>query len=391
MRKNILVIFAKNTNEVFNRKSALGSYIYSLTDLLFKFGDYHFSINGNDFKQIHQSYISTSNSINGKGKNFFKNILSGYLKKILKDFLLYKRQNALEKSIQKSGSFDLIIEFYSYGSIVGYNLSKKLNVPLLLIYDAPIIDEYVFFNYTKPFFQRIIKNRERKTLSQASSIVVYSNPVKNYIYKISSLSSNIHLHQNVDFSRFEFINERKIKDKINIGFLGSFLKWHRVDILLEAFLRLKKIGRNVSLFLLGDGEEYAAIKSKVIACEYSDDIVLPGFVDNEVLLNYKEQIDIGVMPSSNWYGAPNKIFEYGASKMAVVAPKTPTIFDLFEDEKELLLFKNESVDDLFYSLLRLIHDKELRISLAENLQNKITEKYSKENTFMFYNDLIQNS
>ena len=108
-------------------------------------------------------------------------------------------------------------------------------------------------------------------------------------------------------------------------------------------------------------------------------------------MNYKKQIDIGVMPSSNWYGAPNKIFEYGAAKIAVVAPSTPTIVDLFENNKDLILFENESFDSLYNSLLKLVENQELLNTLAENLQNKIKSKYSKENTFNFYDNLIKNS
>ena len=91
---------------------------------------------------------------------------------------------------------------------------------------------------------------------------------------------------------------------------------------------------------------------------------------------FKKRIDIGVMPSSNWYGAPNKIFEYGAAKIAVVAPSTPTIVDLFENYKDLLLFENESFDSLYNALLKLVEDKELLKSLAENLHGKIKKKYS---------------
>ena len=314
-----------------------------------------------------------------------------FIKSILKDILLFNSQKKIERKLLKLKSIDIVLEFYSYGSLVGYNIARTRNIPLILIYDAPILDEYLFFNNSKPFFYKIIQKREKQTLLGTTSIVVYSNPVKNYIHKITGKTLNIGVHQNVDFSRFEFINERIYGDKINIGFLGSFLKWHRVDLLVDAFIKLKKNGKNVSLFLLGDGEEFSNIKFKINNSEFRNDIILPGFVDNEVLFDFKKRIDIGVMPSSNWYGAPNKIFEYGAAKIAVVAPSTPTIVDLFENYKDLLLFENESFDSLYNALLKLVEDKELLKSLAENLHGKIKKKYSKENTFNFYDNLLKNS
>ena len=391
MKKNILIIFAKNTNEVYNRKSALGSYIYSLTKLLNEFGSYTFNINGTDFIKINQTYNNIKFEQNNRSSSLLKKMFPNFFKSFIKDILLFNRQKKTERKLLKLESIDIVLEFYSYGSRVGYNIAQNRNIPLILIYDAPILDEYLFFNKSKPFFYNSVQKRERQTLLRASTIVVYSNPVKNHIKKITGKTLNIGVHQNVDFSRFEFINERIYGEKINIGFLGSFLKWHRVDLLVDAFIKLKKNGKNVSLFLLGDGEEFTNIKFKTNKSEFCNDIVLPGFVDNEVLLNYKKQIDIGVMPSSNWYGAPNKIFEYGAAKIAVVAPSTPTIVDLFENNKDLILFENESFDSLYNSLLKLVENQELLNTLAENLQNKIKSKYSKENTFNFYDNLIKNS
>ncbi len=391
MKKNTLVIFSKNINEVYNRKSALGSYIYSLTKLLNEFGSYTFNINGTDFTKINQTYSNIKLEQDNKPSAFFKKMFPSFIKSILKDILLFNSQKKIERKLLKLKSIDIVLEFYSYGSLVGYNIARTRNIPLILIYDAPILDEYLFFNNSKPFFYKIIQKREKQTLLGTTSIVVYSNPVKNYIHKITGKTLNIGVHQNVDFSRFEFINERIYGDKINIGFLGSFLKWHRVDLLVDAFIKLKKNGKNVSLFLLGDGEEFSNIKFKINNSEFRNDIILPGFVDNEVLFDFKKRIDIGVMPSSNWYGAPNKIFEYGAAKIAVVAPSTPTIVDLFENYKDLLLFENGSFDSLYNALLKLVEDKELLKSLAENLHGKIKKKYSKENTFNFYDNLLKNS
>ncbi len=383
MKKNTLVIFSKNINEVYNRKSALGSYIYSLTKLLNEFGSYTFNINGTDFTKINQTYSNIKLEQDNKPSAFFKKMFPSFIKSILKDILLFNSQKKIERKLLKLKSIDIVLEFYSYGSLVGYNIARTRNIPLILIYDAPILDEYLFFNNSKPFFYKIIQKREKQTLLGTTSIVVYSNPVKNYIHKITGKTLNIGVHQNVDFSRFEFINERIYGDKINIGFLGSFLKWHRVDLLVDAFIKLKKNGKNVSLFLLGDGEEFSNIKFKINNSEFRNDIILPGFVDNEVLFDFKKRIDIGVMPSSNWYGAPNKIFEYGAAKIAVVAPSTPTIVDLFENYKDLLLFENESFDSLYNALLKLVEDKELLKSLAENLHGKIKKNTPKKILLIF--------
>jgi glycosyltransferase involved in cell wall biosynthesis len=122
--------------------------------------------------------------------------------------------------------------------------------------------------------------------------------------------------------------------------------------------------------------------------EYASDIFIPGFMDGEELLNFKQKINIGVMPGSNWYGAPNKIFEYGAAKMAVVAPDTPTISELFQNSEDLLLFKHDDEDSLYKTLLVYINNSSLRNKHAVALQNKIRNNYSENITFTFYYKLL---
>jgi glycosyltransferase involved in cell wall biosynthesis len=134
--------------------------------------------------------------------------------------------------------------------------------------------------------------------------------------------------------------------------------------------------------------EFNAIKKQADGCEFAGDIYMPGFVDGQALLKFKQKINIGVMPGSNWYGAPNKIFEYGAAKIAVVAPDTPTIKDLFENNEELLLFKQDDEDSLYAQLSRYFTEEGLRHETAEALQNKIRNNYSENITFTFYNQLL---
>lgn len=385
MTKKIRIIYSKNPDEIFNRKAALGSYIYVLGGLLQEHG-YSVSINEHAYTAIKQH---TSSGTNAAGnQSLIKRMIPSFVKRIVKDIFLFRRLDSLTKKLIGFQD-DLILEFYSYGSTVGYELAVKNNVPLIVIYDAPVIDEYKFFNGVTPFLMKKVNRKEKKTLLKATSTVVYSNAVKNYVWKKIGKQTPIRLHQNIDFTRFDFIDQPHSGSPINIGFIGSFLKWHRVDLLLKVFTRLKSEHYNIKLYLLGMGEEFTTIKEACANNTYKNDIVLPGFVDGEELLGFKKNIHIGVMPGSNWYGAPNKIFEYGAAHMAVIAPDTPTITDLFVNKKEVYLFENNSENALYQGLKELVSNAEFTTLLAENLYQKIRANYSKTNTFDFYNRLIK--
>ncbi|MCW3082865.1 MAG: hypothetical protein JWP12_231 [Bacteroidetes bacterium] len=386
MNKKINIIYAKSTAEIFNRQSALGSYIHCLATILAKNG-YDVSVNELAF---HAGLEQKKNAIaNPSGSSsFIKKLIPDFIKEAIKDNRLFKDLEQLYLQIDKGTAPDCILEFYTYGSDLGVRLSEKYNKPLYLIYDNPVLEEHQFFHGKQLFFKNKIEVREQRSILHASGIVAYSNAVKNYLEKKYTKLLPVRIHQNVDYTRFDFINEKPKQVTINIGFIGSFLKWHRVDLLINAFVRLKKEGHNAKLFLIGNGMEFDAIKQQIANSGFAAEIQLPGFMDGQSLLAFKQKIDIGVMPGSNWYGAPNKIFEYGAAKIAVVAPDTPTIADLFENNNELLLFKQDDENSLYEQLLRYTTDKPLRDAHALTLQNKIRNNYSENITFTFYNQLL---
>ncbi|MEJ8801770.1 glycosyltransferase family 4 protein [Pontibacter sp. H249] len=400
MNKPIVqLLYNGGIKDVTNRKSALGSYIYTLSALLNN--AYEVYINHHIFtehgklpvaKDIKSGVVKPHQPVRVSP---LKSYFPISLKLVLKDFhSILKSLRICAKSY--STKANVYIEFYSYLSLTGYILSKIRKKPLILIYDGPVEEEYVFFNGAKPPLRIFVHLFQNLTLQRAQNVIVYSESVAKYLTNRFGINRRkILIHQNVDFSRFDIIKRdySKIRKEgtINLGFIGSFLKWHRVDLLLYAFFSLREEGYNVKLYLIGHGMEYESIKGKVEESEFRDDVILTGFLDGEELRHYKQMIHIGIMPSSNWYGAPAKIFEYGAAGMGVIAPSTPTIADLFPDfENEgVLLFKNNDLNELLSSIRKCLDNRELLIKISSNLHEKIIRDYNKGNTFNFYSSLIK--
>jgi glycosyltransferase involved in cell wall biosynthesis len=278
------------------------------------------------------------------------------------------------------------------GSDVGLELAKHQNIPYYIFYDGPILDEYEIFNHSKPFFYNKIIKRQKDSFSYAKRIVAQSNPMKNYVVKnIINSPEKIMIHQNVDFTKFDVLQGEKNfnTDNLKIGFIGSFLPWHQVDLLINAFAYIRNKGIEAELFLIGDGMEKQKIEGLVnqLPKNIKNNIVFTGFVNGEHLFNYKKMLDIGVMPGSNWYGAPLKIFEYGAMKMACIAPDTPTIKDLFP-KNEVVFFKWKNQDSLNEVLFNLCQGKPKLEDCSQVLHQKIMDKYSANNTVEFYLELF---
>lgn len=385
MKKKLLIVYGKSTAEIFNRQSALGSYIHCLAGILVKKG-YDVRINDIEFNEIPQQQ---SISVVSTQQSSLKKIIPAFIKEYVKDKRLFSWMNVLFTNIDNGKPFDKVLEFYTYGSNIGYKLSKKYQKPLILVYDNPVLEEHSFFHPGQLFFKKEAKRAEELSLMQAQLVVVYSSAVKKFLKEKIRQTLDCYIHQNVDYTRFEYVDNKVISGTINIGFIGSFLKWHRVDLLVNVFTKLRSEGKNVKLFLLGNGMDYEIIKQQVRNNEFTADIEMPGFMDGQQLFEYKKKLHIGVMPGSNWYGAPNKIFEYGAAQMAVVAPDTLTIKSLFNHNEELLLFEQDNENDLFEKLLAYINNIELLNRHALLLQQKIKKNYSESITFEFYDQLLK--
>src|SRR5690606_32677181 len=243
----------------------------------------------------------------------------------------------------------------TFGSNLGFKFAQQKNIPLNVIYDSPVSEQEEFFKGTKVVHKDLVAKNEFNTLTYAKSIVIYSEPVKKFLKDLYDLKDDqFHIHQNVDFTRFDYLPTSKDLSKgINICFLGSFLKWHRVDLLIEVFESLCKKFDHIHLHLIGEGMEFENISNQVFKSQWKNKISPPGFLDGEALKNYKSLMHIGLMPGSNWYGAPNKIFEYGAAGMAVITCKSPTICYLFS-EKLVTFFEMGDKQELTNALDELI-------------------------------------
>ncbi len=388
---NVLILYTKDRYELFNRKSAIGSYIHCLASILNE-SEVNVFLNGEDFNQVNHNTKSHGDFQQSKIKQLISRLIPGFIKRLIRDFKhISSLKNFSEELLVSNNSYDAILEFYNFGSNVGYLVSKHFNIPLYITYDGPILEEYVFFNGAKPIFSNVILKREKKSLQAAKKIVVYSNPMIDFIKTKIGENDKLSIHQNVDFSRFDIMKNDKdySSQSINICFVGSFLKWHQIDFLIDAFSECLKEGLDCKLFLIGDGMERLRMETYVdsLTDNVKHNIKFTGFLDGSDLFELKEKMHIGIMPGSNWYGAPNKIFEYGAMKMSVIAPNTPTITDLFNEE-EVMFFKWKDKQSLTEKLIDMVSNTSKIKSFASNLNTYILNKYSSENTSSFYTKLL---
>jgi glycosyltransferase involved in cell wall biosynthesis len=145
-----------------------------------------------------------------------------------------------------------------------------------------------------------------------------------------------------------------LRDARVVGFSGAFYPWHGVALILDALPRLLERVPNAALLLIGEGPERATLEARAKREGLGDRIRFCGWVTHDELPAHLAAFDVAVMPDSNEYGSPMKIYEYMAMGKPVVAPRLGPLADGIVDGTTGLLFARGNVGALGDALARLL-------------------------------------
>lgn len=160
-----------------------------------------------------------------------------------------------------------------------------------------------------------------------------------------------------------------------VGFVGAVLPWHGVDLLVRAMHHVLKEGGDLKLIIVGDGSALPEIKNLQDSLGLDDHVVFTGRVPHEEVFNFIEVMDIAVMPSSNWYGSPVKIFEYGAMGKPIIAPDNGPVNEVMENGTDGVLVEPNPVP-LAEAIQSLMDDSVYRERLGSHFQEKVLTQHT---------------
>lgn len=385
-RRRILFLVTDETFSYHNTNSAVANYI---NGLMAGIESENISTHGYPKnKALIQS--NTAQKSRAKGSMLKKALRTlspaSYYSVLVKKKTQYADELASE-ILSNDEHFDLVIEFLTVGSCVAYHLKKKRGIPYIIICDSPLLEQFEDMYGTKSFLKRRIETREMVSLENADAIVCYSQSVEAYLRNKFILKGRVYILPSVVWKE-EIVSGLPKNDVI--GFIGSFLKWHRVDLLLSAFEKIADEFPKARLILVGYGQEWKRISDRVKKSSLAGRITLTGYVNEEELTSYKKQFKIGVMAGSNWYGSPLKLFEYAQSSIAIIAPETPVVCDLFTKDEVLFIDKNNSLESLVYNLRLLLTDEVVAAKMIEKAHQKMSGSFSKREQMGKWNELIAN-
>ncbi len=160
----------------------------------------------------------------------------------------------------------------------------------------------------------------------------------------------------------------------NLCFCGWLVEWHRLDFLIEA-LALPEFA-SVTLVLIGEGPLQSALEAQ--AHSLGVRLHCAGPLPHRSIPAALRRMDACVVPHSNDYRSPIKLFEFMAQERPVLAPRTEPIESVLMDGKEALLFTPLDVVSFRSALRKLLASSELRETIGRGARLLIERHHTWE-------------
>lgn len=305
----------------------------------------------------------------------YKRTLRGWLPNSLVFFLRdiirvsFTRRLGRQIALQYVGQdIDAIIETHDPLSLAGVVAARGLGVPLILDDAAPIFEASTMAGIG---WSRLHSKVFRAVTEEASVIVAVNQSMRHELIAAGITENKITIIENgVDIERFDAVRKPALlsrSENANAGatvfaFIGSFQAYHRTDLLIQAFSRMKNTRSR--LLLAGDGKNFEQCRKLVEQLNLSKRVHFLGRVNNDVVPEILAQADVGVLPATNSYGNPMKLYEYLAAGLPIIAPDQDTVREVAGVGQEALLFKPEDVGSLAQAMDLLASNRDRRKNMA---------------------------
>jgi len=274
--------------------------------------------------------------------------------------------------------YDLLYERYAIFNLAGVCVSRLLRVPVVL--EASFTATTPVYPERTGLLSPLAALADRFVFNAADLIVTVSGALKENIMHYGVAADRILVLPNaVDAVRFDpaavSAVPRDRGEKI-VGFAGGFYPWHGLDLLIAAAGEAAKTIPGLKIWLIGDGPVREKLEAAVLRRGLTERVRFMGSVPQSELPRYVAAFDAGIMPDSNDYGSPMKIFEYMAMGKPVIAPRLGPIEEVLTDGETGVLFEPKDTGSMSAAIVRLLENPSLCGAIAARARGQVLERHT---------------
>lgn len=242
---------------------------------------------------------------------------------------------------------DFIYERYSLFLFMTIWIARREGIPIVLeINDSAVVQRL------RPLWLKSLARRiEGWCMTRATGIVFISTYFRDLLADHYGQLPPCVVSPNAVDARFDpgrvdrdaLRRAQGLEGRVVCGHMGVFARWHGVPGFVEAIIDRLDEAPELTLLIVGDGEDLPAVRREVEARGLGDRVRLPGRVPHHEIPQWVACMDYAFLPDSNEYGSPMKLFELMAMGVAVVAPDYDPVAEVIESGTTGWLFPRKDI------------------------------------------------
>ncbi|MBC8755119.1 glycosyltransferase family 4 protein [Kordia sp. YSTF-M3] len=180
----------------------------------------------------------------------------------------------------------------------------------------------------------------------------------------------VHIPNNLELDQYPFKNRENVKAKLL--WVRSFAEIYNPQLAVRVVHSLKAKGIEASLCMVGPEKDASFQKTKQLASELNVEVTFTGKLSKHDWVSLSAEYDIFIN-TTNFDNTPISLIEAMALGMPIVSTNVGGIPYLIEDQKDGLLVKQNSVDEMVNAIENLVKSPELVQKITQNAKNKATQ------------------
>ncbi len=163
-------------------------------------------------------------------------------------------------------------------------------------------------------------------------------------------------------------------DAFVFGYVGGMEAFRKLPLLVTKFAEFAAGYPRAHLVLIGNGPEQRRVRAVIARLPNAvrRRIRLPSVIPYNEVPAAMACFDCGVFPFSNPYGSPQKLFEYLAMALPVIAPDVPAVREILPDRFSMPLASQDGSD--LIKLLRQAMDNPARNMEIARLSSQLARR-----------------
>jgi len=221
----------------------------------------------------------------------------------------------------------------------------------------------------------------------ADVVITITQALKDEMVKRGVPAEKIEILPNgVVSDRFKPLDKNKklaeklnIRDKVVIGFIGSFAQYEGLEYIVDAVeILINKGKKDIVALMVGDGAVWQDIVDIVERKGLQEYFIFTGRIPHEEVENYYSLVDIAPLPRKGLpvceMVSPLKPFEAMAMEKVVLASNVAALAEIVQDSYNGMLFEKDNIEDLADKIELLANDEKLREKLGKQAREWVIKE-----------------